>query len=445
MSRPAVVLASASPRRRELLRLVGIEHTVIPADIDETYPPGEAAAVYAERLAREKAGAIDRDDAVVIGSDTIVVVDGDVLGKPRDREQAVEMLRRLSGRAHVVMTGVAVAWRGRMSSGVEEVGVTFRALSDDEIRRYVETGEPMDKAGAYGIQGFGATIVDRVDGDYFAVMGLPLDRLVRLCRALGLGYDFGPLTAGAIRRAPPIDEREHVAHADALHAVEAVLHADRVVLAWIAIGVDDQLVKAPVGAGALGIRVADESDHRPVERDRHVQRTGVRRKHQRRRRRECRRGCEVRCRAPTPAAPRAARDDLLSGKLARRASADEDRLQTEIVRRARPPTSAQRSGSQSFCGLLVATTIDAAGRSNGAKNVRCHARSSATARGSTSTGAVRHAERREELEVLILHVLRRVRRNLVRREQPVQSRARARSNPSLTGARVKVVTMPALK
>jgi septum formation protein len=197
VSRPQVVLASASPRRRELLRLVGIEHTVIPADIDEDYPPGEAPAVYAERLAREKAGAIDRADAVVIGSDTIVVVDGDVLGKPRDREQAVAMLRRLSGRAHVVMTGVAVAWRGRMSSGVEEVSVTFRALGDDEIRRYVETGEPMDKAGAYGIQGFGATIVDRVDGDYFAVMGLPLNRLVRLCRALGLGYDFGPLSAGA--------------------------------------------------------------------------------------------------------------------------------------------------------------------------------------------------------------------------------------------------------
>jgi len=197
VSRPQVVLASASPRRRELLRLVGIEHTVIPADIDEDHSPGEAPAVYAERLAREKAGAIDRGDAVVIGSDTIVVVDGDVLGKPRDREQAVAMLRRLSGRAHVVMAGVAVAWRGRMSSGVEEVSVTFRALSDDEIRRYVETGEPMDKAGAYGIQGFGATIVDRVDGDYFAVMGLPLNRLVRLCRALGLGYDFGPLSAGA--------------------------------------------------------------------------------------------------------------------------------------------------------------------------------------------------------------------------------------------------------
>ncbi len=194
---PPVVLASASPRRRELLRLVGIEHMVIPTDIDETHRPGEAPAVYAERLAREKAGAIQRDDAVVIGGDTIVVVDGDVLGKPRDREQAAVMLRRLSGRAHVVMTAVAVSWRDRMSSGVEEVGVTFRALSDDEIRRYVETGEPMDKAGAYGIQGFGATIVDRVDGDYFAVMGLPLNRLVRLCRALGLGYDFGSLTAGA--------------------------------------------------------------------------------------------------------------------------------------------------------------------------------------------------------------------------------------------------------
>jgi len=197
VSRPPVILASASPRRRDLLRLVGIDHTVIPTDIDETLPPGEAPAVYAERLAREKAGAIERTDSVVIGSDTIVVVDGDVLGKPRDHEQAVAMLRRLSGRAHVVMTGVAVAWRGRVSSGVEEVGVTFRALSDDEIRRYVETGEPMDKAGAYGIQGFGATIVDRVDGDYFAVMGLPLNRLGRLCRAVGLGYDFGPLTAGA--------------------------------------------------------------------------------------------------------------------------------------------------------------------------------------------------------------------------------------------------------
>ena len=198
MSRPRVILASASPRRRELLRLVGIAHEVRPADIDESYLPGEQPAAHAERLARGKAEAIVADagqDVVTIGSDTIVVVDGDVLGKPRDRAHAKQMLRRLSGRSHVVMTGVAVAWQGRTFSGVEEVGVTFRDLSDDEIERYIDTGEPMDKAGAYGIQGFGATIVDRVDGDYFAVMGLALNRLARLLRDAGLRYDFGPISA----------------------------------------------------------------------------------------------------------------------------------------------------------------------------------------------------------------------------------------------------------
>jgi septum formation protein len=191
-----VILASASPRRRELLTLVGIAHEVRPADIDESILPGEAAREHAERLARGKASAIDAPDAVVIGSDTIVVVDGDILGKPRDRAHATEMLRRLSGRSHVVMTGVAVHWQGQLVSGLEEVGVSVRPLSDDEIARYVETGEPMDKAGAYGIQGFGATIVNRVDGDYFAVMGLAVNRLVRLCEAVGLRYAFGPLEAG---------------------------------------------------------------------------------------------------------------------------------------------------------------------------------------------------------------------------------------------------------
>ncbi len=195
MTKPRVILASASPRRRELLSLVGIEHEVRPANIDESYLDGEAPREHAERLARGKASAIDESNAVTIGSDTIVVVDGDVLGKPRDRIHAAEMLRRLSGRSHVVMTGVAVRWRGKLVSGLEEVGVTFRALSDEEIERYIDTGEPMDKAGAYGIQGFGATIVDRVDGDYFAVMGLALNRLVQLFRELGLGYAFGPVTA----------------------------------------------------------------------------------------------------------------------------------------------------------------------------------------------------------------------------------------------------------
>jgi septum formation protein len=195
MTRPLVILASASPRRRELLNLIGIEHEVRPANIDETYLAGEAPREHAERLAREKAVAIEAPEAITIGSDTIVVVDGRVLGKPRDREHAAEMLRQLSGRSHVVMTGVAAKWRGKLVSGLEEVGVTFRPLRDDEIERYIDTGEPMDKAGAYGIQGFGATIVERVDGDYFAVMGLPLNRLARLLETLGLNYTFGPLTA----------------------------------------------------------------------------------------------------------------------------------------------------------------------------------------------------------------------------------------------------------
>jgi len=195
---PRVVLASQSPRRRELLNLIGIAHEVRPADIDETFLAGETPAGHCERLARGKVTALALDgDVVTIGSDTIVVVDGDVLGKPRDRAHAIDMLRRLSGREHVVMTGVAVGWRGRVVSGVEEVGVRFRAIGDEEIARYIDTGEPMDKAGAYGIQGYGATIVERVNGDYFAVMGLALGRLIALCREVGLRYRFGPLEADA--------------------------------------------------------------------------------------------------------------------------------------------------------------------------------------------------------------------------------------------------------
>jgi len=190
---PRVILASQSPRRRELLTLIGMPHEVRPADIDETFTAGEAPAAHAERLAREKAIAIDEPGAVVIGSDTIVVVDGDVLGKPVDEADAARMLTRLSGRGHVVMTAVAVAWKGHVESAVEVVGVEFHELTAAEIARYVATREPMDKAGAYGIQGFGATIVRRVDGDYFAVMGLPLQLLVRVLGRLGLRYAFGPV------------------------------------------------------------------------------------------------------------------------------------------------------------------------------------------------------------------------------------------------------------
>ena len=193
--RSRVILASQSPRRRELLALVGISHEVRPADIDETYGPGEVPKDHAERLAREKAAVVAREapDAVVVGSDTIVVVDGDVLGKPADEGEAKQMLARLAGRSHVVMTAVAVVWRGETRSDVVEVGVTFHPLTPNDIAAYVATREPMDKAGAYGIQGFGATIVERVDGDYFAVMGLPLQRLVRLLTELGIRYPFGPL------------------------------------------------------------------------------------------------------------------------------------------------------------------------------------------------------------------------------------------------------------
>jgi septum formation protein len=181
----------SSSRRRELLSLIGLRYEVLPADVDETLHPGEIPWAYAERLARTKAQKSAMAGAVSIGSDTIVVVDGDVLGKPRDEEDAAAMLRRLSGRSHTVMTAVAVAFDGEVRSEVVKVGVTFRSLREDEIADYIGTREPMDKAGAYGIQGFGATIVDAVDGDYFAVMGLPLNRMVRLLESVGLRYRFG--------------------------------------------------------------------------------------------------------------------------------------------------------------------------------------------------------------------------------------------------------------
>jgi len=197
MISPRVILASASPRRRELLDLVGIAHDVHPADIDETYRDGEEAAAHAERLAREKGETIAarNPDAIVISADTIVLIDGLVLGKPRDEAEAARMLSMLGGQTHVVLTAVAVTYRGQMRAGVESVRVTFRALDPERIGAYIATAEPMDKAGAYGIQGFGATLVERIDGDYFAVMGLPLARMVDLLQEIGVRYEFGALLA----------------------------------------------------------------------------------------------------------------------------------------------------------------------------------------------------------------------------------------------------------
>ena len=200
MTECRVVLASGSPRRHELLNLVGIPHEVRPANIDETMRPRETPVRHAERLAREKAGAVATRDAnlITIAADTIVVINRKVLGKPASVEQAAAMLRQLSGREHKVVTAVAVSRGRKLRSAVEEVRVRFRSLSDDDIRAYIATGEPMDKAGAYGIQGYGATIVESVDGDYFSVMGLSLVRLVGLLRDVGVRYRFGqPLTASA--------------------------------------------------------------------------------------------------------------------------------------------------------------------------------------------------------------------------------------------------------
>ena len=165
MSKVRVVLASASPRRRQLLNLIGIAHDVHPANIDEAMRQRESPRRHAERLAREKATAIAaRDpDLITIGADTVVVINRRVLGKPRDEAEAIQMLTQLNGRQHTVITAIAVARGRKLRSSIEEVQVKFRRLRDDEIEAYVATGEPMDKAGAYGIQGYGATIVERIE------------------------------------------------------------------------------------------------------------------------------------------------------------------------------------------------------------------------------------------------------------------------------------------
>jgi septum formation protein len=195
MSGCKVVLASSSPRRRDLLNLIGIAHEVRPANLDESMRPRETPRRHAERLARDKASAVAvRDpDLITIAADTIVVINRKVLGKPSDKEEAARMLSMLSGREHTVITAVAVSRGKKLRSAIEEVKVKFRRLREDEIEAYIATGEPMDKAGAYGIQGYGATIVERVEGDYFAVMGLPLVRLIALMRDVGVVYQFGSL------------------------------------------------------------------------------------------------------------------------------------------------------------------------------------------------------------------------------------------------------------
>jgi septum formation protein len=186
-----LILASQSPRRAELLRNAGYSFEVRPADVDERVRDGEAAAAYVKRLAREKALAVlatAPEGGVVLGADTTVVLDGECLGKPVDAEEAQRMLARLSGRVHRVMTGVCVAWRKASKAaaveaevdsevGIEITEVKFAAMSGAEIAAYVATGEPMDKAGAYAIQGVASRWIPRIRGCYFNVVGLPVARV----------------------------------------------------------------------------------------------------------------------------------------------------------------------------------------------------------------------------------------------------------------------------
>ena len=182
-----VILASQSPRRKELLGLTGLDFVIRVADIDETMDPAVPPYDEVARLSREKAMAIEREaEDVVIAADTIVVCDGQRLGKPKDEADAFRMLKLLSGRDHQVMTGFTVLRGDRVETATEVTDIHFRALSEGEINAYIATGEPMDKAGAYGIQGGAALFVSHLSGDYFNVVGLPVCALTGILRRFGL-------------------------------------------------------------------------------------------------------------------------------------------------------------------------------------------------------------------------------------------------------------------
>ena len=190
-----LILASQSPRRRALLRQIGVDDfTVLATDSDESYDPRWSPEELVSRLSARKAAAAAAQagqDAIVIAADTMVFLDHERLGKPADGDDAFRMLSDLSGREHTVRTGVTVR-RGDLSrTEVEATAVRFRPLTAEEIRRYIATGEPMDKAGAYGIQGLGALLVEGIRGDYFNVMGLPVLRLARMLRGFGVDLFLG--------------------------------------------------------------------------------------------------------------------------------------------------------------------------------------------------------------------------------------------------------------
>ena len=195
---PMLILASASPRRRELLTQAGFEFQVHPAHIPEDPRPGEEPVAYVTRLAREKAQTAfarlaeeSPSGLVVLGADTTVTVDGEILGKPEDAADAARMLRMLSGRSHLVVTGVAVVTAQSTEVASEVTAVRFLTLSEAEIEAYVASGEPMDKAGAYGIQGRAARWIPRIEGCYFNVVGLPLALVSTMLEVCRLGHSIG--------------------------------------------------------------------------------------------------------------------------------------------------------------------------------------------------------------------------------------------------------------
>jgi septum formation protein len=177
-----LLLASSSPRRKELLEAAGFTFDIVAAVVDEARHRGESPSAYVERLACEKAraGAAGRPTAVVIGADTAVVLEDEVLGKPADADDAERMLRRLGGRTHDVLTGVAVAHQGELHSLVERTTVWMRAWAEPDLARAIASGEPFDKAGAYAIQGYAARLIPRIEGSYSNVVGLPVEAVARL-------------------------------------------------------------------------------------------------------------------------------------------------------------------------------------------------------------------------------------------------------------------------
>lgn len=185
-----LILASGSPRRRELLDLLGVPFRVVQSEVEEKLSPKERPADFVRRMALRKAGEVAREnpDAWALGADTIVVLDGEVLGKPADEADALAMLTRLSGREHIVYTGVALVHSasGYSRSGCETTRVTFRAFSAEEAQAYVKTGEPMDKAGAYGAQAVGTLLIERIEGSCTNVIGLPLTLVIDLLDEAGL-------------------------------------------------------------------------------------------------------------------------------------------------------------------------------------------------------------------------------------------------------------------